>query len=144
MTIIAIFFTLFFLCLILLIKFKLPPQVANIEDCLVGWIVGFIFAFGLIISGMIKREKVIGFLALGSKWDPTLFFVLLCAAGPNFITFHFILKNVKPRWAEKFDVNKNTQIDWKLCVGALIFGLGWGFGGICPGPAFVLISMNVL
>lgn len=81
---------------------------------------------------MARRSKVIGFLSLGKDWDPSLAFVLGGACLPNFFTFNYmILKKKKPLYNSKLEVPTNKVIDWKLIVGASIFGFGWGFGGLC-------------
>lgn len=64
--------------------------------------IGVLFAGGLIISGMVKRHVVLGFLTFNSNWNPSLAFVLACAVLPNLLTFHLILKEERPIWGERF------------------------------------------
>ena len=108
----------------------------KVRDIVVSFTIGVLFSFGQIQSGMLQRHVVIEFLTIGRVWNIQLGFVLGAAVGINFLTFNFILKKVtRPRYKEKYDLPTNTNIDNKLCVGAAIFGLGWGLCGICPGPA---------
>ena len=86
---------------------------------------------------MLRISKIVGFLTINSNWDPSLMFVMVGALGVNFITFTNILKKDKPVYQPKFDLPTNSNIDVKLVIGAMIFGLGWGLSGLCPGPAMV-------
>lgn len=103
---------------------------------LIALICGLLFGLGLIISGMIKPEKVLGFLDLAGLWDPSLVFVMAGAVGVVAVAYGV----AKHRWpalnATAFMVDKN------LLLGAAVFGLGWGLAGICPGPAVVLLGMG--
>jgi len=105
----------------------------------VSWSVGFLFGIGLVISGMCRRTKILGFLTLNSDWDPSLMLVMVGAIGVNLFTFRYII-NVKqtPTFAPKLCIPTNSQIDFKLICGAAIFGLGWGLSGLCPGPGMVV------
>ena len=108
----------------------------KVRDIIVSFSIGSLFAFGLIQSGMLQRHVVIEFLTFGRVWNIQLAYVLGAAVGINFLTFNFILKKfTRPRYKEKYDIPINITVDNKLCVGASIFGLGWGLCGICPGPA---------
>ena len=94
---------------------------------------GVLFGAGLVISGMTDPTKVIGFLDLLNGWDPTLAFVLAGATGSHMLARQ-ILKDKIP---DKFESAKESKvtIDKPLLLGAAIFGIGWGLGGYCPGPA---------
>ena len=106
------------------------------RDIIISFGIGVIFGYGLIESGMLQRHIVIDFLTAGKNWNPQLIFVLGSAVGINFFTFNFILKKIsKPRFKEIYDLPMNKIVDNKLCIGASIFGMGWGLAGICPGPA---------
>lgn len=102
---------------------------------LVTLIVGLIFGFGLALAGMTQPQKVLGFLDVAGNWDPSLLFVLGGAVGVTVISFRFILKLKKPLLAPAFILSELHQIDKELVVGAMLFGMGWGIGGYCPGPA---------
>ena len=111
----------------------------KVRDILVSFIIGSLFSFGLIQSGMLQRHVVIEFLTIGKIWNIQLAFVLGTAVGINFFTFNYILNKItRPRYKEKYDLPTNTDVDNKLLVGAAIFGVGWGLGGICPGPAVIV------
>lgn len=101
----------------------------------IALISGLLFGLGLSISQMIDRERVMGFLDVTGKWDATLMFVLGGAVGVTIITFRFILPLKHPIFADKFYLPKRHDIDVKLILGAIIFGIGWGISGFCPGPA---------
>ena len=108
------------------------------RDILVSFGVGCLFCYGLIKSGMLQRHVVLGFLTLSKIWNYQLSFVLGTAVGINYFTFNFILKNMsRPKLKSNFDLPTNTKVDKKLCLGSAIFGIGWGLGGICPGPAVI-------
>ena len=98
---------------------------------------GFIFAIGLGISGMTDPNKVIGFLALTKDWDPSLAFVMIGAIAVHGSVYLFTRKRPAPLFATDFSTPSTQNITPKLIIGALLFGLGWGLGGFCPGPAVV-------
>lgn len=100
-----------------------------------AFIVGFIFSIGLGISGMTQPEKVISFLRIGEGWDPSLMFVMLGAIPVNFIVYRMVKGRSKPVFDNKWHVPTSREINKPLIIGSLLFGLGWGLGGFCPGPA---------
>ncbi len=109
-------------------------------DIIVTSITAILFALGLIISGMNKRSKILGFLILNENWDVSLLLVLCAAVGLNLMTFYFIIKKRgKTFFGEKLEIPSNNTIDKKLILGGVLFGLGWGLGGLCPGPYIVKI-----
>ncbi len=107
---------------------------------LASWFAGLVFGFGLALSGMTHPEKVLGFLDVAGTWDASLLFVLGGAVGVTLLTFRLVLRQKKPLLAERFFVTKETHIDRPLIVGAILFGIGWGVSGYCPGPAIALIA----
>lgn len=109
---------------------------------IISLISGFIFSLGLIISQMINPEKVQGFLDVFGNWDVSLMFVMGGAVGVNFVLFPFILKR-KPFLADRFSLSGKTKVDQNLIIGSMMFGIGWGISGICPGPGIVnLVSFK--
>jgi uncharacterized membrane protein YedE/YeeE len=87
---------------------------------------------------MIRRTNIIGFLALGKDWNPSLIFVLGCGVAVNLVVFTYMLKfSNGPILGGKLFNPSNTVIDIRLVGGAICFGLGWGIGGLCPGPAIM-------
>lgn len=107
-------------------------------DPFISFFIGGIFGIGLLLSGMCRRTKIRNFLSLGDGWDPSLMFVMVSAVSINFVTFHFMLDNPKvPLLMPECQLPKKKTIDWQVVVGPMIFGLGWGISGFCPGPALV-------
>ena len=98
-------------------------------------VAGLIFGFGLALSGMTQPSKVLGFLDVTGDWDPSLLLVLGGAVGVTVVAFRFILRRAKPILEPAFKLPAATRIDTPLLAGSLIFGLGWGISGYCPGPA---------
>ena len=99
---------------------------------------GVIFGLGLVISGMTKPDKVIGFLDVFSgAWDPSLALVMVGAIAVHAVFFRVIVKRRSPLLDAKFHLPTRTDIDARLVVGAGLFGIGWGLGGVCPGPGLV-------
>ncbi|MEO5753627.1 MAG: DUF6691 family protein [Chthoniobacterales bacterium] len=94
-------------------------------------VAGALFGAGLAISGMTDPARVIGFLDLFGKWDPALLFVMGGAVGVY--GFGMLMLRRGGEW--KLPDASSSPIDRRLVLGAAIFGLGWGLGGFCPGPA---------
>ncbi len=99
---------------------------------------GLIFGAGLAISGMADPVRVKGFLdVLGGSWDPTLMFVMGGAVVVMAIAW-IIQKSMKHSWTgSEFSLPTSTTIDRPLIMGAVLFGVGWGVAGLCPGPALI-------
>ena len=102
---------------------------------------GLIFSFGLIISGMVNPDKVIGFLDLFGKWDYSLAFVMGGAVLFNLISFTRLKKKTKSKCGDDIHWPTRKDIDAKLIIGSIMFGVGWGIVGICPGPGLVNLSL---
>lgn len=100
-----------------------------------SFIAGSVFGLGLTISEMINPVRVIGFLDVAGQWDPTLAFVMAGALAVSLPGFRLVLRRPRPVMAQEFHLPTKSKIDWRLMVGAGIFGVGWGLGGFCPGPA---------
>jgi len=96
-----------------------------------------LFGLGLGLSGMTLPSKVIGFLDVTGPWDPTLAFVMMGAIFVHAISFRLITKRTSPFLTTSFRLPTRNDIDSMLIIGALVFGLGWGLAGFCPGPAIV-------
>ncbi|HEY0268256.1 MAG TPA: DUF6691 family protein [Methyloradius sp.] len=96
---------------------------------------GIIFGLGLILSGMTNPAKVKGFLDIAGLWDPSLAFVMGGAILVAIFAFALAEKRGQTVLGEKITLPDNKQIDRKLVIGALVFGIGWGLSGYCPGPA---------
>jgi uncharacterized protein len=100
-----------------------------------GFIAGLLFGAGLLISGMINPAKVIGFLDLAGNWDPSLAFVMLGGVTVTAIGYRTVLSQGQPMFEPRFTLPTRNDIDPSLLLGAGLFGIGWGLGGYCPGPA---------
>ncbi len=99
---------------------------------------GLVFGLGLIVAQMTNPAKVLGFLDVAGKWDPSLAFVMIGALVTLGVLQYFI-KNSAQNKSDKPSklIAVNSKIDVKLMVGSSIFGIGWGLAGLCPGPALV-------
>ncbi|WP_281302030.1 MULTISPECIES: DUF6691 family protein [unclassified Iodidimonas] len=102
---------------------------------------GLIFGAGLAISGMADPARVQAFLDIFGAWDPTLAFVMGGAMIPMAIAWKLRKGMKKPLAAGAFDLPGTRQIDKKLALGALFFGVGWGISGLCPGPALADLAI---
>jgi len=107
---------------------------------LISLVSGVVFAIGLSISGMTRPGKVVGFLDVTDHWDPSLLFVMGGAVCFNFVAFRLIFKRKAPLFGEGFSQALKKSIDAKLILGAILFGVGWGLSGYCPGPVLVSIG----
>ena len=102
---------------------------------LIAVLAGLIFGVGLIISGMTDPSKVIGFLDLAGKWDPSLAFVMGGAILIGIFAFRVAATRSQTLLGGTMLLPAARQIDRRLVLGALAFGAGWGLAGYCPGPA---------
>ena len=102
---------------------------------------GMLFGFGLALSGMTDVANVIGFLDLFGDWNPTLAFVMVGGILVSLPFFQFGLgKITAPLFADVFRLPTKTDIDVRLIGGAMLFGIGWGLVGLCPGPAIASLA----
>ena len=101
----------------------------------VSFVCGLVFGLGLLISGMTQPTKVLGFLDVLGRWDPTLAFVMAGALGVSSIGFWMVRRRPTPVFAPQSFWPTRTDIDRPLVIGAILFGAGWGMVGLCPGPA---------
>lgn len=104
---------------------------------------GTVFGFGLALSGMLNPARVQGFLDIFGVWDPSLAFVLGGAVMVAFIGVRTMYRLDKPAFDETFQVPTKKRIDAPLVFGSALFGLGWGIGGFCPGPAVASLSVGL-
>ena len=103
---------------------------------------GLVFGLGLIVSGMANPAKVLGFLDLAGKWDPSLAFVMAGAIAVGAIAFAFARNRTVSLIGLQMRLPSATRIDRRLVGGGLLFGIGWGIAGFCPGPALVALGMG--
>jgi uncharacterized protein len=106
---------------------------------------GVVFGVGLAISGMAQPSKVIGFLDLFGAWDASLMFVMVGAITTHFVAYRVIMaRQSVPLYDDRFHLPTRKDVDVRLVLGAAIFGVGWGLGGFCPGPALVAAGSGAL
>jgi hypothetical protein len=102
-----------------------------------AFVVGLLFGLGLIISGMTNPAKIIGFLDLAGAWDPSLVFVMAGAILVGSVAFTIAKKRQFSLLGAPMRLPSATKLDNRLLLGSLVFGIGWGLSGFCPGPAVV-------
>jgi uncharacterized membrane protein YedE/YeeE len=120
--------------------FAPEPSGNTILRILVGFVVGFLFAVGLAVSGMTRPAKVIGFLDFFGDWDPDLTFVMGGAVLTRFIGRRMMGPLSTPVWGQIFHLPTKSSLDRRLILGAVSFGVGWGLIGFCPGPALTSLA----
>jgi uncharacterized protein len=109
---------------------------------LVSFVAGLLFALGLSLAGMGQPSTVVGFLDFTGHWNPSLLLVM-CAGIPVILVGHLVSKRLaKPVLAERFPAT-SRKIDGPLLAGSAIFGIGWGLGGICPGPGLLSLAAGI-
>jgi len=109
--------------------------------------VGILFGVGLALAGMTQPAKVIGFFDFSAgldSWDPSLALVMGGAMLVYMPVFRFVDSNRAPVFADRFLLPTKTVIDARLVIGAALFGVGWGLGGYCPGPALTSLGAGSL
>lgn len=105
-----------------------------------AFIVGLLFGLGLILSGMTDPGKVQGFLDLFGNWDPSLAFVMGGAIAVGFFAFALAKQRTRNFLGGAMYLPKAKDIDKRLVIGSLTFGVGWGLAGFCPGPGLVSMA----
>ena len=98
---------------------------------------GLLFGVGLVVAGMTDPGKVTAFLDVGGRWDPSLALVMAGAVGVHFVLLRWVLRRPRPLFAAAFRLPTVDRVDAPLVLGAAVFGVGWGLGGVCPGPGLV-------
>ena len=101
---------------------------------------GLIFGLGLIVSGMADPGKVLAFLDLAGTWDPSLMLVMAGAIAVGLFAFRVAGTRPETLLGQPLQLPVPGKIDRPLIIGSLLFGIGWGLAGICPGPALVLLG----
>lgn len=102
---------------------------------------GLVFGIGLLLSGMTNPAKIQNFLDIFGQWDPSLLLVMGGAIAITAPGFYLLRKRSSPAFATRFHWPSRTDLDGKLIGGAALFGIGWGLGGFCPGPALAALPL---
>lgn len=102
---------------------------------------GLLFGIGLIVSGMADPAKVLNFLDLFGSFDASLAFVMAGAVVVTFIGYRIVLRRPAPLLGGSFQLPTRTDIDRRIILGPVLFGIGWGLGGFCPGPAITSLAL---
>jgi uncharacterized membrane protein YedE/YeeE len=110
---------------------------------LFGFISGLVFGIGLILAGMTEPLKVKGFLDLAGAWDPSLALVMGGAIALGAVAFARARRRDRSWTGAPIEIPNNKTIDRRLVTGGVLFGIGWGIGGFCPGPALVALGSGV-
>lgn len=106
---------------------------------LMAFLAGLIFGIGLLAAGMANPAKVLAFLDLGGAWDPSLALVMAAAIGVAFLPFSWARTQRVSVLGAPMQLPGKRELDRRLVGGSLLFGIGWGIAGICPGPAVALL-----
>lgn len=109
---------------------------------LTSLLAGLVFGLGLIISGMANPAKVLGFLDLFGRWDPSLALVMAGAIAVGSAAFFLAGQRAESLLGAPMKLPTARDIDRRLVIGSLLFGMGWGVAGFCPGPALVALGMG--
>ena len=110
-----------------------------VHFCIGPFFGGIIFSFGLGVGGMTEAKNIICFLNFLGDWKPDLIFVMVGALLVNSILYKLIIKRGKPLFEGQFSLPTIKNLDLRLIIGSLMFGLGWGITGLCPGPGIVTL-----
>jgi uncharacterized membrane protein YedE/YeeE len=106
---------------------------------LMAFLAGLIFGIGLLTAGMANPAKVLAFLDLGGAWDPSLALVMAAAIGMAFLPFSWARTQHVSVLGAPMQLPGKRELDRRLIGGSLLFGIGWGIAGICPGPAVAIL-----
>jgi uncharacterized membrane protein YedE/YeeE len=108
-----------------------------------SYLAGLLFGVGLLVSGMSNPAKVIGFLDIFGKWDPSLALVMAGAVAVGLIAFSLAKRMSQSICGSPMYLPTTTRIDRRLVLGSVMFGIGWGLAGFCPGPTLVAVGAGV-
>ena len=112
-------------------------------NALAAFAAGLVFGIGLIVSGMTDPGKVIGFLDVAGRWDPSLAFVMGGAILVGYFSFAAAGKRARTFLGGAMQLPTGRDIDARLVAGSTVFGIGWGLAGFCPGPALVALGAGI-
>ncbi|MEZ3184430.1 YeeE/YedE family protein [Pseudomonas sp. LM13] len=106
---------------------------------LTSFAAGLLFGLGLLLSGMANPAKVIGFLDVAGAWDPSLALVMAGAIATALVPFTWAKRRERSLLDAPMQLPSKRELDGRLIGGSLVFGIGWGIAGICPGPAIAVL-----
>jgi uncharacterized membrane protein YedE/YeeE len=109
---------------------------------LTSLLAGLVFGIGLIVSGMADPAKVLGFLDLAGRWDPSLALVMAGAIGVGLAAFAVAGRRTTSLLGAPMRLPASGRVDTRLVAGSVLFGVGWGIAGFCPGPALTALGMG--
>ena len=112
-------------------------------NALAAFAAGLVFGIGLILSGMTDPGKIIGFLDLAGRWDPSLAFVMAGAVLVGFFAFRLAGRRGRTFLGDALHLPARGDIDRRLVAGSVVFGIGWGLAGFGPGPALVAFGAGI-
>ena len=110
---------------------------------IIALVSGILFGLGLLLAGMGNPAKILAFLDITGNWDPSLLVTMAVALVISGIAFQLVKKRKTSVLNCPLQIPTSKVIDKKLVIGSVLFGLGWGLGGICPGPAILLTGMGL-
>jgi uncharacterized membrane protein YedE/YeeE len=105
-----------------------------------AFVAGLVFGLGLIVAGMVNPAKILGFLDIAGKWDPSLALVMAGAIAVGLVAFALARRRTMSALGLPMQLPSARTLDTRLVGGSLVFGIGWGLAGFCPGPAIVALG----
>jgi uncharacterized membrane protein YedE/YeeE len=106
-------------------------------------VAGMLFGLGLMLCGMVDPERVLGFLDVTGHWDPTLLLVMGGAVAASAVPIRLAMRRGRPLLGGMLEFPSQRAITGRLVAGSVMFGVGWGLCGVCPGPALLnLLSLR--
>lgn len=103
--------------------------------------IGLLFGLGLLVSGMADPAKVLAFLDVTGRWDPSLALVMASALVVSAIGYRVARRRGRPLIAPRLEIPTRRDLDPRLIAGAAVFGIGWALAGLCPGPALTILTV---
>jgi uncharacterized protein len=105
-----------------------------------AFVAGLVFGLGLIVAGLVNPAKILGFLDIAGMWDPSLALVMAGAIAVGLVAFAFARRRTLSALGLPMQLPSQRTVDARLVGGSLVFGIGWGLAGFCPGPAIVALG----
>jgi len=105
-----------------------------------AFVAGLVFGLGLIVAGMVNPAKILGFLDIAGTWDPSLALVMAGAIAVGLVAFALARGRTMSALGLPMQLPSQRTVDARLIGGSLVFGIGWGLAGFCPGPAIVALG----